>query len=316
MLGSSKPSVRTPHVGHGAELSGPQGGEHLGPFLCRQLSVDHPGGHADLVEGAGQVVCVGHGHAEDEGLAVPTELLDGSRNERVPASHVDGLFELGDGEVGRAGGRQGAQIRLCGDPHATERHEVALADHGWETPVVHDLLEDAVQSLAIAPSGGRREAHEQPAPVRREAAEVAEHADVVGRGRVVALVVDHELEGVLLEQRSEALGVEASQGGDHHIGIGRSAMGALLEGDLPLRTQGGGDLLPGLVEQLAAVGEHQGLAAQDAQQRREDHRLASTRRQHHDDSLSPPIFGIEDRFDGRLLIVAELESHRREVATS
>ena len=120
-----------------------------GARLARHGAVDDAGRNAKCVQRVGQVAGVVHRHAERDRPTIARQLLDRPRDQRVALLYVDGLGQLLLVEV-EARRRELAQVGRGRDAVAAQRRQEAVLDQLGQGARVDDLLEDLLQSLAVA----------------------------------------------------------------------------------------------------------------------------------------------------------------------
>jgi hypothetical protein len=251
-----------------------------------------------------------HGDAKRDRTAIAGELLDRARDERVALLDVDGFGKLRLCEVG-ASGRQSRQVRRGGDAIAPERREKARVDQIQQRARVHDLLEHAVEAEPVASRHRRGEAEQRARPVGLERTDRAQHALVVLRRRVMALVIDDEPEVSPCEHVTDPIGVQRAQRRDEHLRIRGGARAATLEPDDASPFERPRQLVDRLGEELLAMREHEHLLVRQPCEVREDDRLAGACRQTHDHPAHAAPARRDHRVDRLALIEAELgRGHR------
>ena len=138
-----------------------------------------------------------------------------------------------------------------------------------------------VEPLAVAARRRRGEAEQRARQGGVEDAELAQHAQVVVGGGVVALVVDDEAD-VAPAQHVARGAPRAASGSSRRAPWrrpARAARRARWRRRRRRRPSARSSLSRACVEQLLAVGEHQHLPPREPRQVREDHRLAGARGQ-------------------------------------
>ncbi len=251
------------------------------------------------------------GDAEREGPAIAGELLNRARDEGVALLDVDGFGQLVLAKVA-ATAREPGEIGGRRDAKTAERREVTILDHLRQRARRHDALEDLVEAFAVAARGGRGEADQRAAPAFVERAERAKDAEVVGGGGVVALVVDHQAEVATGQHPREARLVERADRGDQDLRFGRRALGAALDRRDAGAAEGPLDLVACLGQELLAVGEHEHLAAGEARELGEHHRLAGAGREADDHPPNPGAPRGEHGVD-RFALIGSKEGRGRHV---
>ena len=121
----------------------------------------------------------------------------------------------------------GVRSRRRRDAEAAQRREEAVLDQLGQRARVDDALEDRVEALAVAARRRGGEAEQRACASRLERAELAQHAQVVVGGRVVALVVDDESHVPSAQHACQALLVQRADRADQHPGVGGRALAAL-----------------------------------------------------------------------------------------